>query len=475
MSIKLSVKDIIWGYFAQFFSIASGMIMLPLVVRMLKPEEIGMNYLMITVGSMVSLFDFGFAPQFGRSITYIFSGAQTLRKEGVDVTQLEKKEINYRLLSTMIHTAKSVYGLLSFIVLLVMLTFGTLYIFKVTNGFTNVHNSFFIWVIYSISTFINMYFTYYSSLLTGKGMIMEAKKAMVYSKILYIILSVTLLLSGVGLIAIAIANLIAPFLDRYISYNYFFTKEMKHRLEVFEITKKEKVELFKIIWYNSKKLGLVYIGSYAIMKLGIFIAGLYLSLNEVASYGLMVQFVGIIYVISGTLFALFNPHLSAIMVEGNKLLLLRTFSFSMGIVYLSYIILGVAFLILGPFLLTFLKSNIILPSCGIVALYLMVMLLEQNHSFFATVIVIGNKVPFLWVSLVTGGLVALGSFFSLAFTNLGIIGLVLIQGIVQLAYSNWKWPQVVCQYFGISFISFLRLAFLEVYNKQKEYFYDRSK
>lgn len=35
-----------------------------------------MNYLMLTVGSLVSLFDFGFAPQFGRNITYVFAGAQ---------------------------------------------------------------------------------------------------------------------------------------------------------------------------------------------------------------------------------------------------------------------------------------------------------------------------------------------------------------------------------------------------------------
>jgi len=72
MSIELSRKDIVWGYIAQFFSIAAGVIMLPLVLRMLKPNEIGMNYLMLTIGSMVSLFDFGFAPQFGRNITYVF-------------------------------------------------------------------------------------------------------------------------------------------------------------------------------------------------------------------------------------------------------------------------------------------------------------------------------------------------------------------------------------------------------------------
>ena len=83
--IVISRKDIIWGYVTLFFQMASGLITLPLILKMLSAEEIGMNYLMLTVGSLVSLFDFGFAPQFGRNITYVFAGAQALKKEGVDI------------------------------------------------------------------------------------------------------------------------------------------------------------------------------------------------------------------------------------------------------------------------------------------------------------------------------------------------------------------------------------------------------
>ena len=108
MLVNVSRKDVFWGYFAQFFSIGSGIITLPLVLHMLSEEEIGMNYLMLTLGSLVALFDFGFSPQFGRNVTYIFSGAQELKEEGISVSS---SEINYRLLATMIHTAKYVYYL----------------------------------------------------------------------------------------------------------------------------------------------------------------------------------------------------------------------------------------------------------------------------------------------------------------------------------------------------------------------------
>ena len=51
----------------------------------------------------------------------------------------------------------------------------------------------------------------------------------------------------------------------------------------------KKIATFDIIWYNAKKLGLVFVGAYAITKFSMFLAGLYLSNAEIASYGLMMQ------------------------------------------------------------------------------------------------------------------------------------------------------------------------------------------
>jgi len=466
MSIKLTNKAVVWGYFSQFFSIGSGIIILPLILSKLSPNEIGMNYLMLTVGSMVSLFDFGFAPQFGRNITYIFSGAQILKKEGIEINS-GNKDINYRLLATMIYTAKSVYRILSIIVLFVMLTFGSFYIYKVTNGFSNVPHALFIWITYSISTFFNIYFTYYSSLLTGKGLILESKKAMVYSKIVYIFLTATMLLGGSGLIGISLANLISPFVSRYISYHYFFTQNLKDRIHALEITKQEKTVLFKIIWHNASKLGLVYIGAYAITKLSMFLAGLYLPLKDVASYGLMIQFGTLISTVSGTFFVLNEPRFTELKITRNHTLLLKAFSLSMGVYYFLFALGGLFLLLTGPWFLLLVKSTTYLPPTYVIILYILIMLLEGNHSFFATMIVIGNTVPFMWLSLITGGLITIGSYLSLEFTSLGIFGLILVQGLVQLSYNNWKWPHFICKEFKISFISFLQLSFSELYTAFK--------
>lgn len=469
--IKVSKKDIYWGYFAQIFSVGAGLVTLPLILKLLSAEEIGMNYLMLTLGSLVALFDFGFTPQFSRNITYVFSGAQVLRKEGISVT--ESSAINYRLLSTMVHTAKFVYRRLAIIVFAVLLSFGTLYIYHVTNGFTNIDHSLSIWLLFSLGTFFNIFYSYYASLLIGKGLIKESKKAMVYSRLVYIILTFVLLYSGFGLMGVVLANLIAPFVNRYISYRYFFTQELNDKIKDYNISKNEKLELFEIVWHNAKKLGLVFVGAYAINKLSIFLAGLFLSLSEIASYGLMIQLFGLLSMISGMFFGVFQPRFSSLRSKGDSKTLVREFAFSMNIYYLTFLLGSFTLLYFGPYLLSLISSNVTLPSITIVFLFAIILFLEGNHSNFATLIVTNNNVPFVKSSLIAGFFIGLGDYIFLRYTGYGILGLVLVQGLVQIAYANWKWPLVIFNEFQINYKSFLILGFDESLKRLKLQLYGR--
>jgi O-antigen/teichoic acid export membrane protein len=467
MNITLSRKDVVWGYFAQFFSIASGLITLPLILRLLTKEEIGLNYLLLTFGSLVSLFDFGFASQFGRNISYIFGGAQSLQKEGIHVEN-SSKEINYRLLATMIHTARYVYRRIGIIVLAILLSFGTWYVYKVTNGFTTVHNTLLIWLVFSFSVFLEMFYSYYTALLGGRGMIMESRKALVYSRMVYVVLAFAFLYMGFGLIGVVTANFIAPFVNRAISYRFFFTEDLKGKINCFDISKHEKLELFNIIWYNARKMGLVFIGAYAINRFSLFLAGLYLPLSEIASYGLMIQLVGLISTISGTFFLISQSKFSAMRVNENKEMLLKEFAFSMNVYYLLFILGSLFLIMIFPWLLTIIGAKAKLPSVLVLCVFSFISLLEGNHSNFAGFIITKNNIPFVKPSLIAGAAIALGDYFSLACTTYGILGLVLVQGLSQIVYANWKWPYVVCKDFGISFFSFLDIGLNELVIKTKK-------
>ncbi|HHH1715679.1 TPA: hypothetical protein ACPY4M_004563, partial [Yersinia enterocolitica] len=99
-----------------------------------------------------------------------------------------------------------------------------------------------------------------------------------------------------------------------------------------------------------------------------------------------------------------------------------------------------------------LLAEYIFPSIGVKLSFLplnyllilgLIYLLEMNHSICATIITSKNKVPFVFASLFSGGLIILLSIILSVHFKYGVLGLILAQGIVQLMYNNWKWPLMV--------------------------------
>lgn len=465
--ISISKKDVVWSYVSQFFNIASGFITLPLILSLMSTEEIAMNYLMLTVSTLVSLMDFGFTPQISRQVSYVYSGSDQLLKEGY--IESTKNTINYKLLSCLLVVTKKIYRNISIIVLVLLLTFGTWYIYTVTDAFSNVDNSLYIWFLFCSSSFFSVYFKYYDSLLIGRGMVKEAKQCILANKVSQIILIYVFLLSGFGLIGICIANLLSPFLGRFLAYRFFYDVNTCVNLNKYKIfIKEEEKEVFQSVWYNAKKIGVNFIGTYCARQFGMFLVGLYLAYDDVASYGLMMQFLTIVTSISTTLFGTLQPQIISYRIQGNREMTIRKLSFSIVLYYIICLsgILGVIFL--GPWILDLINSNAHLPQLHVLLIYSLVCFLEENHSNFAVFISSGNKIPFVPAALISGLFICLGDFVILKFTKLGILGIVFVQGVVQLAYNNWAWPRWVLREYKISFQQFCKIGFTEfLYNVKR--------
>lgn len=460
--IKVDREDIIWGYFAQFFSIASGIIILPMILRLLSAEEVGMNYLMLSVGQLVTLVDFGFSPQFGRNVTYVYSGAQRLLKNGIETLDNSATvEINYSLLATLIQTARWIYRLMGGVVLLLMLTVGTRYIYQVTAAFSNLPNSLFIWLIYSVGIFFQIYYSYYSALLTGSGKIKESKKAMVYSYVLKIVLTYILLYAGYGLLGVVIANFVYPFLTRYLSYRYYFTVGLRQNLSSYKVSITEKIALFKTLWHNSKKLGIVTISGYLTYGASTLLAGIYLSLEEVASYGLMIQLIGLVGGISGIMFTIYQPRFASLRVSDNKVQFRREVAYTMTIFYSCFVIGTIIFILLAPHAIRFIGSKTILPGASILLVCAGFRLLDYNFWNLCQTVIVANDFPFLKSCLFTGLGITLGCYLSLSWLHLGIWGIVLSTGLAQSAYNNWYWPHIILKKMNIDSLSFLKEGYRE--------------
>lgn len=466
MEIKINKKDVVWGYITMAFNYGTGLFTLPFILSMLSAEEVGMNYLMLTISNLVILADFGFSQQFGRNLTYILSGAQSLQKEGISGVKLGA--INYQLVATLIKTAKFVYLRMSLLVLAGMLTLGTIYIYHVTQGFTNIPNSLLVWLLFSVSTFFNFYYKYYTTLLTGSALMMEYNKSCIYSKIVYIAICVGMLFLGCGLMSVVVANCISPFVQRYYSYISFYTDEIKDGLREQVVTAEDIREMTSTLWFNAKKLGIIFVGQYGISQSGIFFSGLFLSLEEVAAYGLMMQLINnILCSISKSLFNSISPLFSKDTINHDISQLIRHFSLGNFIFWCIFIVGSLMVIFVAPPVLDLIHSNSHLPSTLVMLVFSIDALLDYNHANFTYILTAQNRFPFVKADLITGMAVVLINLATLYFTDWGLLGIVLGRLCVMLAYNDWKWPAVICRELNVPITIFVKVGYQETCYKLK--------
>lgn len=445
MEIKVSKSDVIWSYAAQFFNLATGLITLPLILKMLSAEEVGLNYILISLASIIALFDMGFSGQFARFITYIFSGAQELQKDGMSTNKSDV--VNQHLLATTILTAKKIYKYIAFIALVSLVSLGTVYVWHVTNGFNSIDNIIVIWCISCLASFFNIYYLYLNSFLQGRGMIKQTKQAQVYSRVFQVLLTFILLLCGLGLLGVVIANLLAPFVLRYFSYNAFFDSYIKDVISNNKVTNSEMKEIFQILFYNAKKMGVIGILSSIIGYASTIVIGGFLTLKDVGSYGLMIQLIGIIAGLATLYFSSKVPQLASLMVKNDRVAIRKQFGMSLFIYIVITIVGFVGLMTLYP-IFGYCEFNTKLPSYSIVIFYFIYKFIEQGQSLYSQLFLIRNDMRFFKTAVVTG-VVSFICLWGALDAGLGLLGVVCSQAIPLFAYSAWKWPVDASRVFGI--------------------------
>lgn len=462
MEIKVTKKDILSGYIAQIFNYGTGLIVLPVVLHKLSAEEVGMNYIMLSLGALANMADYGFSGQIGRNVTYVLSGAQKIYRDEIEILEKHDK-INYTLLKTIIDASKYLYAWISLAVLLLLLTLGTVYMYNTTNGFTNVENSFVIWILFSFSIFFNIYFLYYNSLLQGAALIMEQRAATIYSRIAYIIICFVLIFAGFGLLGVVAANLISPFVARYYSYKKFYSKEMKSQLSLEKSKRSEITGVLKDMWVTARKSGTNTIGHYISTQGGMFIAGIYLPLGIIAQWGLLTQLMGVAQGFSMNLVMSDYPEYCKYRLLGEKEKYIMKTSFDIASMVVFLTISGFVVIFLGPFLVRLIGSNTQLPSTMLMFLYVLYLIILCNAQSFAMMMTSRNVIPSPKAVLISCVAQVILTIIFLHFFDLGLWSLLLGPAIAGCSYTLFAWPIIELRDMKVSAITFYRTGLSEIW------------
>ncbi|VBB43431.1 putative membrane protein [uncultured Paludibacter sp.] len=440
--IKIGRKDVIWNYFATFLQIGLGVLLYPVILRKLPSETVGIWSIFVSISSLVSLLDFGFDPSFTRNITYIFSGVNRLEKIGISA-DYQHGNINYDLLGSTIRAMRWFYFRIAILAFLLLISVGSIYIYhilekKYTGDVSQIGIA---WLIFCLVNVYNIYTLYYDSLVMGCGKVKESRQIIVVSQFFYLIISIVLLFLGFGLISIVSAQAVSVILRRFLSYRLFFTPQLKEKLS--KANTENYKEIIKIISPNSIKLGLTSIGAFLVSQSSVIIGSLYLTLSQIASYGITMQIVGIVISLSSVYFSSYVPKISNLRVQNNLFQIKKIYIKCLWILIFTFLFCGIFIILFGDWALILLKSKTLLLNRSMIAVIMLIALLEKNHAVAGGFLLTKNEVPFFKASLISGTATVIILFLLIEVFQLGIWGMILAPGIAQIMYQNWKWPLVL--------------------------------
>lgn len=431
-------RDLLWNYIGYGISFGVNILLLPIVLNYLDEKELGLWYVFLSVGTFVTMVDFGFSPQISRFVTYAYAGTDVLKSNGVSSSNSYDGP-NVPLIYGLLRASHKLFLWLAIVVLFLLLFVGTPYVYTISKALftTDVAIS---WMFFCVASFINILYCYYSAFYRGIGDFVSINQALLFSKSMQIICSFIGLYYNGGLVAIALAFLLSGITFRTFLYFRFRLFKLKYFTSQHEAV--SDLSVLKIIWHNSWKEGLVMLSRYLIIQSNTILCSLYIGLTTTASYALAVQLLTIISSISLIHFTTKLPELNATRVN-NQIARRKTLLSSLWISFVcSYFVLLLLLYVVGIPVIEYIKPHVMLDNQLLlfVAVY---MFLESNQSFFASYISTSNQLPYVFPYLISALGGVLLSFLLLEYTNLGVWGIILAHFSIQLLYNNWKWMYYV--------------------------------
>lgn len=434
-------REIIWSYAGTAFMIGAGVLLLPFILNKMPDETVGVWNIFQTITALVLLLDFGFKPTFARNISYIFSGVKSLQKDGVEHTD-SNANVDYGLLKGSLAAMKRFYQWVALAVFGLLLTAGTVYFYYILQKYSGDRmDAFIAWLLLIAINCYNLYTFYYDALLTGKGYVKQSQQINMLGQVVYIGLAIGLIYAGFGLTAIVGSQFVSTIIRRYLTYKVFFTAQLKEKLA--SVQAQEPKNILKAITPNAIKIGLTNLGGFCVNKSAILIGSAFLTLEQIACYGITIQVMDILARCASVFYQSYTPKLAQCRAENNLPQLKRYYLLCTGSLWAVFIIGGIAWIFLGEWALAFMNSQTHFVPIGMLCVMLLISALEHNHAVSAGFIMADNKIPFFIPSLLSGGATVILLFVFLYIFDLGIWGLILAPGLAQLAYQNWKWPSVV--------------------------------
>ena len=434
-SRRIFESAVVWTLLSTFLRVGASVFVLPLVLRQLPAEHLGMWYVFGSLAGFAALLDLGFETTISRMTSYVWAGASRLTAFGFHDPGSEAEtshEPNRALFCDLLATLRAYYLALGSAVLLLMSLGGGAWIWSKTAHLPDAATVRWAWLVYSLGTTLNFVGGRWPALLGGIDQIRIAQQVSVVGLIFYYAIAVAGLTLGYGLWALVAAMFTMGVVARSLGRVVF---SRLAELPGGVPAPRFHPEIFAAIWPNAWRTGLVSLGAFLIVQANTLVCSAVLGLTATASYGISFQLASMLAGVSAVWVQVKLPQINQLRLRGEVEEISHLFARRIRWTIVFFLVGALGIVFIGPAVLHLLGSRTPLLPLGPLAVLLVIQFLEVHHSQYAHLVLTENRNPFLKPALLSGlAVVALSVWLT---PHLGVWGLLIAAGGVQACFNNW--------------------------------------
>jgi O-antigen/teichoic acid export membrane protein len=440
--------------------VLTSVILLPLTIKYYSNVEISLWIIFNTIMALTGVADLGFGPTLVRIVAAFFGGSK--RVSFLNHTDEEVRDVNpnKKGLIDLVGTSAIIYLYLTGITLVLALTVGFALVWNIMKLGNNDLKLWMAYVFIVINSGCYVLSIRWRSICQGLNLVKDVNLFFTKTVIAVSLTQYALVIFRFSLYYVALSFLIQTIVVLFYARRLAL-KKIKSIPSDDNTTKfKYNHQLFLEIWPSTWRLGFTQIGGYFINYGTTLVIAQLPNAASVASFLLTKRVLDYARSIAQIPFYSNIQTIYAEIAINNKDEVSRV---SFQYIKMSLILLllfSVPLIAFGNFSIHLLSKSSSFAEWYIILIMSVTALLEMHHSIHASIYISSNHNPFLLPSLISGGVIVLLSF--LIGLHYGILAIVSIQMLVQLAFNNWYPVMLNLRMMGWSYRYYFSRIFLKL-------------
>ncbi|MGH8024849.1 MAG: lipopolysaccharide biosynthesis protein, partial [Limisphaerales bacterium] len=349
---RLINSAVVWSWIFNGLRLASGLILLPLVLHKLSAADLGMYYVLLSLAALAPVMDMGLGPTIGRFVNYAMGGARDIQAHGISKSEGIGAP-NYDLLWELLLTMRVLYRYLTVAAFIIMGVWGTYVVELRIHETSSPLIARWAWAVMLAATLLNMYSNWWCVYLRGMNQVLMATRISVWVIVARLAVAAGLFCAGAGLLSLPIAMLLSDWLQRRLARVLCLALLSGHlQPKTFDLKKN-----LRILWPNSWRLGVQFISGYLTVNANTAICVYSFGLVANAQYGLSVQLMNIAVGMAAVWITIKWPLIGQYRARHNHAAIRHIIWQRLWFQNLTFLFLAAAIILFGPMLLRWAGSS----------------------------------------------------------------------------------------------------------------------